>query len=147
VLEAIEGTEKALAALPERALSDALKSSALQNLGVAELWSSRFDDARRDLEHALALARHAGRPWLEVPCLGHLGIAGPWTGLTFSEGLELSEEAVRIVDAHGWSEDPVIVTALATRGDRPAVAWAIRRGRAVAGAGGAYVGSGWRAGH
>ena len=49
VLEAIEGTEKALAELPERALSDALKSSALQNLGVAELWSSRFDDARRAL--------------------------------------------------------------------------------------------------
>ena len=114
VLEAIEVAEKALAALPERALSDALKSSALQNLGVAELWSSRFDDARRDLEQALALARRAGRPWLEIPCLGHLGIAGPWTGLTFSEGLELSEEAVRIADARGWSEDPVIVTALAT---------------------------------
>ena len=88
--------------------------SALQNLGVAELWSSRLDDARRDLEQALALARRAGRPWLEIPCLGHLGIAGPWTGLTFSEGLELSEEAVRIADAHGWGEDPVIVTGLAT---------------------------------
>jgi LuxR family transcriptional regulator, maltose regulon positive regulatory protein len=114
VLEAIGVTEKALAALPAHALSDALKSSALQNLGVAELWSTRFDDARRDLEQALALARRAGRPWLEVPCLGHLGIAGPWTGLTFSEGLEYSEEAVRIVDGHGWNEDPVIVTALAT---------------------------------
>ena len=116
VLEATQGMEAALAALPAgaRALSDALRSSALQNLGVAELWSSRLDDARRDLEQALALARRAGRPWLEIPCLGHLGIAGPWTGLTFSEGLELSEEAVRIADAHGWGEDPVIVTGLAT---------------------------------
>jgi LuxR family transcriptional regulator, maltose regulon positive regulatory protein len=114
VLAAIESTEAALAALPERALSDALKSSALQNLGVAELWSSRCDDALRHLEQALALARHAGRPWLEIPCLGHLGIAAPWTGLTFSEGLGFSGEAVRIADGNGWGEDPVIVTALAT---------------------------------
>jgi LuxR family transcriptional regulator, maltose regulon positive regulatory protein len=116
VLEAIRAMEAALAALSpgERALSDALRSAALQNLGVAELWSSRLDDARRDLEQALALARRAGRPWLEIPCLGHLGIAGPWTGRTVSEGLQLSEEAVRITDAHGWGEDPVIVTGLAT---------------------------------
>jgi LuxR family transcriptional regulator, maltose regulon positive regulatory protein len=116
VLEAIRAMEAALAALSpgERALSDALRSAALQNLGVAELWSSRLDDARRDLEQALALARRAGRPWLEIPCLGHLGIAGPWTGRTFSEGLQLSEEAVRITDAHGWGEDPVVVTGLAT---------------------------------
>ena len=108
--------EAALAAQPagERALSDEMRSVALQNLGVAELWSSRLDDARRDLEQGLALARRAGRPWLEVPCLAHLGIAGPLTGLSLSAGLELSQEAVRIVDAHGWGEDPVIVTALAT---------------------------------
>ena len=108
--------EAALAAQPpgERALSDEIRSVALQNLGVAELWSSRLDDARRDLEQGLALARRAGRPWLEIPCLAHLGIAGPLTGLSLSAGLELSEEAVRIADAHGWGEDPVIVTALAT---------------------------------
>jgi len=116
VLEAIQAMETTLAALPagEHALSDALRSAALQNFGVAELWSSRLDDARRHLEQALALARRAERPWLEIPCLGHLGIAGPWAGATLSEGLRLSEEAVRIADAHGWGEDPVIVTGLAT---------------------------------
>jgi len=108
--------EAALAAQPagERALGDEMRCVALANLGVAELWSSRLDDARRDLEDALALARRAGRPWLEIPCLAHLGIAGPVTGLSLLAGLELSQEAVRIVDAHGWGEDPVIVTALAT---------------------------------
>jgi LuxR family transcriptional regulator, maltose regulon positive regulatory protein len=112
----IRGLEAALAALPggERAMSDALRSVARQNLGIAELWSARLDDARQNLEQALTLARRARRPWLEIPCLGHLGIAGPWTGLTLSEGLQLSEQAVRITDAHGWSEDPVIETALAT---------------------------------
>ncbi len=116
VLETRSLVEEALAAQPagERALRDEMRSVALQNLGVAELWSSRLHDARRDLEQGLALARRAGRPWLEVPCLAHLGIAGPLTGLSVSAGLELSQEAVRIVDAHGWAEDPVIVTALAT---------------------------------
>jgi len=106
----------ALAAQPPgvRALSDETRSVALQSLGVAELWSSRLDDARRELEQALALARRAGRPWLEIPCLAHLGIAGPLTGLSLSAGLELSEEAVSIADARGWGEDPVIVTALGT---------------------------------
>ncbi|MBV9309931.1 MAG: hypothetical protein JOZ73_03825 [Solirubrobacterales bacterium] len=116
VLESMPMVEEALAAQPggERALSVAHRAIALQNLGVAELWSSRLADARRHLEQSLALARRAERPWLEIASLGHLGIAGPWTGLSFSDGLELSEEAVRIAEAHGWNEDPAIVTALAT---------------------------------
>ena len=116
VQESTDALQAALAALPdsERALRDPLRSAALQNLGVAELWSSRVDDARQDLEQALTLARRARRPWLEIPCLGHLGIAGPWTGLTFTDGLEMSEEAVSLADSHGWSDDPVILTALAT---------------------------------
>ncbi|MBV9533839.1 MAG: hypothetical protein JO321_00325 [Solirubrobacterales bacterium] len=116
VREATRSMEAALGALPagERALSDAHRAIALENLGIAELWSSRLDDARHHLEQALALARRAHRPWLEIADLGHLGIAGPWTGLSFSEGLRLSEEAVRIADAHGWSDDPALVTGLGT---------------------------------
>ena len=116
VLRAMPLVEEALAAQQAdgRALSDELRSVALQNLGVAELWSSRLEDARHDLEQALDLARRARRPWLEIPPLGHLGIAGPWTGLSLSAGLELSRQAVRIAESHGWGEDPVIVTGLAT---------------------------------
>ncbi len=116
VLEALPRVEAALAAQPagERAFTDESRAVALENLGVAELWSSRFDDARRHLEQALALARRAGRPWLEISDLGHLGIAGPCSGLSFSAGLQFSEEAVTIADAHGWGEDPALVTALAT---------------------------------
>jgi LuxR family transcriptional regulator, maltose regulon positive regulatory protein len=116
VVESMRSLEAALAALPagERGLSDAYRAVALQNLGIAELWSSRPDDARRHLEQALALARQAGRPWLEIACLGHLGIAGPWNGLSVSAGLQCSEDGVRIAEEHGWDEDPVIVTGLAT---------------------------------
>jgi LuxR family maltose regulon positive regulatory protein len=93
--------------------SDVLRAIALQEAGVAELWSSRSDDARRDLEQALELIRHAEQPFLQVSCLGHLAIAGAWTGLSLAAGLELSEEAVRIAEEHGWMEDQVVVTGLA----------------------------------
>ena len=116
VQEAMRSLEGVLAAQPagEHGLSDQLRAVAVQNLGIAELWSSRLDDARRHLEQALALARKLGRPWLELTCLGHLGIAGPWIGVRVSTGLQHSEEAVRIARAHGWDQDPVIVTGLAT---------------------------------
>jgi LuxR family transcriptional regulator, maltose regulon positive regulatory protein len=116
VLEEVPQVEAALAAQPasERAFTDESRAIALENLGVAELWCSRFDDARRHLEQALALARRAGRPWLAISDLGHLGIAGPCSGLSFSAGLQFSEEALTIAEAHGWGEDPALVTALAT---------------------------------
>ena len=50
------------------------------NLGIAELWSLHLDDARRDLEEALALARRIGRPYLEIGCLGHLALAAVLSG-------------------------------------------------------------------
>ncbi len=117
VLDAIQSVDAALAAQPvgDRALSDELRMVALQNLGVAELWSSRVDDARRHLEQALELARHVVKPWLEIAPLGHLAIAGPLTGEPISAGLEHSREALRIAEAHIWDEDPVIVTPLATK--------------------------------
>ena len=64
-------------------------------LGIAELWSLHLDDARRDLEEALALARRIGRPYLEVGCLGHLAVAAVWSGSPIPEALRLSEDAVR----------------------------------------------------
>jgi LuxR family transcriptional regulator, maltose regulon positive regulatory protein len=108
---AMEGT---LTALPpgQRALSDDLRAVAVANLGLVQLWASRFRDASRHLEEALALSRRAARPWLEIRCLGHLGIAGPCAGGSFSAALRRSKEAVRIANAQGWDEDPIVVSAL-----------------------------------
>ena len=116
VQEAMASMEAALAAqsATERDLSDAVRAVALQELGIAELWSSRFEQARRDLEQAVTLERRAGLPFLQVSSLGHLGIACPWTGSSLAVGLERSEEAVRIAEEHGWMEDPVVGTGLAT---------------------------------
>ena len=116
VRKAMASMEAALAAQPatERDLSDALRAIALQELGIAELWSSHFEQARRDLEQAVTLERRAGLPFLQVSSLGHLGIACPWTGSSLAVGLERSEEAVRIAAEHGWMDDPVVGTGLAT---------------------------------
>ena len=116
VLDAKRTVETRLADHPPggRALHAEFRCVALQNLGVAELWAWRLDDARRHLEEALSLARAAKRPWLQIAPLGHLGIGVTWTGEPFTTGLQLCEEAVRIADTHGWPEDPVILTPLAT---------------------------------
>jgi LuxR family transcriptional regulator, maltose regulon positive regulatory protein len=115
VLDAARALDQAVAAQPAvaRTASDGHRAVALMNLGIAELWSLRFDGARRHLEQALELSRRAGRPWLEIAPLGHLAIAEPLTGEPLSGGFRRSEEAVRIADTNGWSEDPVIVAPLA----------------------------------
>jgi LuxR family maltose regulon positive regulatory protein len=72
-----------------------------------------MDDARRDLEQALALARHSGRPYLEIGCLGHLATVAVFSGSSIPGGLRLSEEAVTIAEANGWGTDRIVNPALA----------------------------------
>ena len=102
----------------ELARSNDHRASALMNLGIAELWSLQLDDARRDLEEALALARRIGRPYLEVGCLGHLALAAVLRGSPIPVGLRLSEEAVTIAEAHGWGTHRIV--APGRRGGEPA---------------------------
>jgi LuxR family maltose regulon positive regulatory protein len=117
VLEEMDSLEAALQARPPAgAANDDLRAAALMNLGIAELWSLRLDDARRDLEHALALARRIGRPYLEIGCLAHLGFAAPLGGLPVSAGLDLAHQAISIAEAHGWGADPVAAAAHAMSG-------------------------------
>jgi LuxR family maltose regulon positive regulatory protein len=89
------------------------RASALMNLGIAELWSLHLDDARRDLEEALALARTIGRPYLEIGCLGHLALVADMTGSAVPLGVQQSEEALAIAEAHGWRTDRILAPAIA----------------------------------
>ena len=104
----------------ELARSNDHRASALMNLGIAELWSLQLDEARRDLEEALALARRIGRPYLEVGCLGHLALAAV-LGSSPDVGLRLSEEAVTIAEAHGWGTHRILAPAVAAAAG--ALAW------------------------
>jgi LuxR family maltose regulon positive regulatory protein len=97
----------------ELARSNDHRASALMNLGIAELWSLHVDDACRDLEEALALARRIGRPYLEIGCLGHRALAAAFSGSPIPVGLRLSEEAVTIAEAHGWGSHRIVTPAVA----------------------------------
>jgi LuxR family maltose regulon positive regulatory protein len=97
------------------------RASALMNLGIAELWSLHMEDACRNLEEALALARRIGRPYLEIGCLGHLALAAVVSGSSVPDGLRLSEEAVTIAEAHGWGTHRIVAPAVAA--GAAALAW------------------------
>ena len=83
------------------------------NLGIAELWASRTEEARGHLEQALELARSIGRPYLQLGCLGHLIIVAPLIEQPASAALTLFEQAMSLAGEHGWTEDPVTAAGLA----------------------------------
>ena len=99
------------------AVSNDLRALALMILGTVELWSSRFDEARRDLGASLELARRIGRPYVEIGCLGHLAIAAR----SVTRGSQLSAEAIDIAAHHGWENSPAVGQALAAHGN--ALVW------------------------
>ena len=96
----------------ELTLSNDAKAVALMNLGVVELWSFALDDAERHLEQGLALGRLIDRPYVQVGCLGPLGLHAARS--SFVRARHRCEEAIAIAEAHGWATDPIACTALAT---------------------------------
>jgi LuxR family transcriptional regulator, maltose regulon positive regulatory protein len=101
-------------------LGQDLDALALMNLGIAELWWLRAEQAERHLEQGIDLARRIGRPYLEVGCLAHLAVLGggrghvppaaPSVGIS-ALGEDQSLQAIELVRRHGWSEEPVAAVA------------------------------------
>ena len=93
-------------------LNDA-KAAMLMNLGIAELWSSRSEEAEAHLEQGLELARRIGAPYVEVGCLAHLSMA---TAILhpFALGRQRAVEAIAIAEAHGWASEATFGVAPAT---------------------------------
>jgi LuxR family maltose regulon positive regulatory protein len=89
------------------------------NLGIAELWSFKMDDAERHLEQSLSLARQIGRPYIEVGCLAHLALVAGQRSLT--EQRRRSSEAIAVAEAHGFGADVVVAVALTTMGMSDAI--------------------------
>jgi LuxR family transcriptional regulator, maltose regulon positive regulatory protein len=121
--EAMRALEAALTPPTPRELprDNDVHATALMHLGMAELWSARLDDARRHFERALALARRIRRPYVQVGCLGHLGLTAFYSGSPLSVVIEFADEAVSAAEAHGWGDHAVIGAALAARAI--ALAW------------------------
>jgi LuxR family maltose regulon positive regulatory protein len=82
-----------------------LRALALINLGTAELWTSRFDEADRHLEDGIALAREIGRPYLEVTGLAYSAQLMSWR--SFLLGAEHGVQAIELAKQHGWADEPV----------------------------------------
>jgi LuxR family maltose regulon positive regulatory protein len=90
-------------------------SLGLMNLGIAETWTLRLADAEVHLQQALELARKAGRPFLEVGCLGALGTHAHLSHqLTRAD--ELLREAIALAERHGWATHPIVGATYLTLG-------------------------------
>jgi LuxR family transcriptional regulator, maltose regulon positive regulatory protein len=86
-------------------LGEDLRALALINLGIAEVWTARFDEADRHLEQGIALARRIGRPFLEVTGLANWAQLASWQ--SFPVGELRSRQAIELASQHGWTDEPV----------------------------------------
>jgi len=86
-------------------LGEDLRALALINLGIAELWTGRFEEADRHLEQGIALARRIGRPFLEVTGLANWAQLASWQSFPVAE--QRSRQAIELAGRHGWTEEPV----------------------------------------
>ena len=90
----------------EPELGGDLRALALIDLGIAEAWTARFDEANRHLDDGIALARRIGRPYLEVTGLAHLAQLESWR--SFQLGAERGLQAIELARQHGWADEPVV---------------------------------------
>ncbi|MGH3299396.1 MAG: LuxR C-terminal-related transcriptional regulator, partial [Trebonia sp.] len=86
-------------------LGEDLRALALVNLGMAEVWTARLEEADRHLEQGIALAHRIGRPFLEVTGLAHWAQLVSWR--SFPLGAQRSRQAIELAGRHGWTEEPV----------------------------------------
>ena len=89
----------------ELGLGGDLRMLALIDLGIAETWTARFEEADRHLQDGIALARQLGRPYLEVTGLAHWAQLLSWRSLPL--GVQRSSEAIELAGRHGWTDEPV----------------------------------------
>ncbi len=92
------------------AMESELRAVALLNLGIAETWCRRFDDAERHLSEGAALAQAMGRPYLEVACRAHQIF--PTTLVSLASVRERGRLAVALAERHDLGDRPVLVPAL-----------------------------------
>jgi LuxR family maltose regulon positive regulatory protein len=101
---------QALAQAPEaarRGLGEDLRALALIGVGVTEYWAQRFDEAERQLDQALPLARRIGRPFLEFMVLAYQA-AVAFVDSSFERATERSRRTVELARRHGWTDEPAV---------------------------------------
>jgi LuxR family maltose regulon positive regulatory protein len=96
-------------------LGEQLRTLALMQLGMAEIWTGRREEAEQHFEQTVALARRINRPLLELGALAHLGLTSAQRSPSLGE--EQSKQAVELARAHGWTEDPFVGVAYIVLGN------------------------------
>jgi LuxR family maltose regulon positive regulatory protein len=81
---------------------EALRATALIDLGAAQMWADQPEAAERYLEQGLEEARRIGRPMLELQALSHSAILGLVRSPAVGE--QRAREAIELARAHGWEE-------------------------------------------
>jgi LuxR family transcriptional regulator, maltose regulon positive regulatory protein len=87
----------------------------LLNLGIAEAWTLRLDDAEEHLQQSLELARKLRRSYVEVGCLTALGVVANLTH-RLDDADALCREAIALAERHGWATQPNFAAAYVTLG-------------------------------
>jgi LuxR family maltose regulon positive regulatory protein len=87
-------------------LGEELRVLALISQGIADLWSTRFEDAERHLDQGIALARRINRPYLELTCLAYRTPAAMHRSSALAA--KCGMRAVEVAERHGWSEEPIV---------------------------------------
>jgi LuxR family maltose regulon positive regulatory protein len=128
-------TEAQDAALP--GLGEELRALALVNLGTAEAWAARLEEAERHLEQGVALAHRIGRSYLEFTGRAHQ--AAVEIIRSTARAAERGRQAIALAELHGWTDEPAAGTAYIMLGGalvwqgRPEEAepWVLRAERTV----------------
>jgi LuxR family maltose regulon positive regulatory protein len=94
-------------------LGEDLRALAVINLGIAEIFTARPEDAGRHLEQGVALARRIGRPYLELTGLAHGAVVAYWS---YAQAEQRSGQAIELAQQHGWGEDQAAGVACAMLG-------------------------------
>ena len=102
----VEQAQRLLAPAKAADAGEDLRALTLLNLGAAELWSLRAEEAERHLELSAALARRIGRPFLEASALAHSAWAA--SSRSFALAIERSLDAAELARRHGWGEEPAV---------------------------------------
>jgi LuxR family transcriptional regulator, maltose regulon positive regulatory protein len=78
-----------------------LRSLALVNLGIAELWTGALDSAERHLERARGAAAEAGHDWVVLIAIAHLATLSG-ARHDFSRASNHARQAIDLATRRGW---------------------------------------------
>jgi LuxR family maltose regulon positive regulatory protein len=94
---------------------ETLRTAALIDLGVAELWAGELKTGERHLEQGLEEARRIGQPWMELQAVSHSALLRHARSEAIAE--QQAREAIELARAHGWEETAsAVATAYVTLG-------------------------------